>query len=72
MSLVRKIAVGLAAGGGVLLAVSPASAASLPSVDSIGEGGNPNTVVQSARQQFQDTFFGVQESAGKVTGGIGG
>ena len=75
VSLVRKIAVGLtvglSAGGGVLLAVSPASAASLSSVDSLGENG-PHTAVNDVRESFQGNLFGVQQKAQKVTAGLDG
>ncbi len=72
MSLGRKTAIGLAAGGGVLFAVSPASAAPLPHVDTIGEAGSPHTVVSGAREQFQGSVSGVRESAQRFAGGIGG
>ncbi|MFD4638565.1 hypothetical protein ACFWN2_14710 [Lentzea sp. NPDC058436] len=67
----RKIAVGLAAGGGVLLAVSPASAAPISSVDSLGENG-PHTAVNDVRESFQDNLFGVQEKAHGVSRGLRG
>ncbi|WP_191304844.1 hypothetical protein [Lentzea cavernae] len=67
----RKIAVGLAAGGGVLLAVSPASAAPLSSVDSVGENG-PHTAMNDVRESFQDNFFDVQDQTRKFTTGLGG
>jgi hypothetical protein len=67
VSLVRKIAVGLAAGGGVLLAVSPASAAPLSSVDSLGENG-PHTAVNDVRESFQGNLFGLQDTARKFAG----
>lgn len=58
VSLVRKIVVGLAAGGGVLLAVSPASAAPLSPVDSLGENG-PHTTVSDVRESFQKFTSGL-------------
>ncbi|MFI6094169.1 hypothetical protein ACIA8G_01345 [Lentzea sp. NPDC051213] len=67
----KIVVAGLAAGGGVLLAVSPASAAPITSVDSIGENG-PHTAVNDARAQFQGNFFGVQEQAQKFAAGLGG
>ncbi|MDX3661815.1 hypothetical protein PV646_31325 [Streptomyces sp. ID05-26A] len=67
----RKIAVGLAAGGGVLLAVSPASAAPLSSVDSLGENG-PHTTVSDVRESFQGNFSGLQEKAQDLTAGVRG
>ncbi|MET9230810.1 hypothetical protein [Lentzea sp. NPDC003310] len=67
----RKIAVGLAAGGGVLLAVSPASAAPLSSVDSLGENG-PHTTVSDVRESFQGNLAGVQERTQGFTGGVRG
>ncbi|GLY51643.1 hypothetical protein Lesp01_52990 [Lentzea sp. NBRC 102530] len=71
MSLVRKIAVGLAAGGGVLLAVSPASAAPLSSVDSLGENG-PHTTVSDVRESFQGNLAGVREQTQGFTAKLGG
>lgn len=71
VSLVRKIAVGLAAGGGVLLAVSPASAAPISSVDSLGENG-PHTAMNDFRESFQDNLYGVQDTTRAVAGRIRG
>ncbi|MFD4672699.1 hypothetical protein ACFWNN_23440 [Lentzea sp. NPDC058450] len=67
----RKIAVGLAAGGGVLLAVSPASAAPISSVDSLGENG-PHTTVSDVRESFQGNLTGVQEQTQGFTAKLGG
>ncbi|MGW6444506.1 hypothetical protein [Lentzea sp. NPDC055074] len=67
----RKIAVGLAAGGGVLLAVSPASAAPISSVDSLGENG-PHTAVSDVRESFQGNLSGLQDRTQGFTAGIGG
>ncbi|WP_394620821.1 hypothetical protein JNUCC0626_17480 [Lentzea sp. JNUCC 0626] len=67
----RKIAVGLAAGGGVLLAVSPASAAPISSVDSLGENG-PHTTVSDVRESFQGNLTGVREQTQGVTAKLGG
>ncbi|MGI5500966.1 hypothetical protein [Lentzea sp. CA-135723] len=67
----RKIAAGLAAGGGVLLAVSPASAAPLSSVDSLGEHG-PHTTVSDVRESFQGNLAGVQEQTQGFTARLGG
>ncbi|WP_285642168.1 hypothetical protein [Lentzea sp. NBRC 102530] len=67
----RKIAVGLAAGGGVLLAVSPASAAPLSSVDSLGENG-PHTTVSDVRESFQGNLAGVREQTQGFTAKLGG
>jgi hypothetical protein len=71
VSLVRKIAVGLAAGGGVLLAASPASAAPISSVDSLGENG-PHTTVSDVRESFQGNLYGVQEKTQGFTAGLRG